>query len=96
MLTQRADGRWKGSFEVVFIQIGEKNKLLDLTQKDVDGDVDAMGYAAVAEKGWDLTTRLKLMKGANTLCVILRDKGSDAVGSVHVPLGRYRVSGTVG
>jgi VWFA-related protein len=89
MLTQQANGRWKGSFEVVFMQIGNKNKLLDLTQKDVDGDLDAKEYAAVSEKGWDLPAQLRFMPGANVLCVILRDKASDAVGSVRIPLERY-------
>jgi hypothetical protein len=71
------------------MQIGEKNKLLDLTQKDVDGDLDAKEYAAVFEKGWDLPAQLRFMPGGNILCVILRDKASDAVGSVRIPLERY-------
>lgn len=89
MLTQQANGHWQGNFEVVFMQIGEKNKLLDLTQEDVDGDLDQAGYAAAAQQGWDLAPQLKFMPGASFLCVIVRDKASDAVGSVRIPLARY-------
>jgi hypothetical protein len=33
MLTSADNGHWTGSFEVMFIQLDEKNNLLDATQK---------------------------------------------------------------
>lgn len=89
MLTFQDNGRWKGSFEVVFIQLGEKNKVLNVTNSDVDADLDAGEYAAILQKGWTLPSHLPLMPGATQLCIILRDKLSDNVGSLHIPLARY-------
>ena len=86
MLSIQENGHWKGNFEIVFMQIGAKNKLLDATQKDVEADLDAKKYAEVSQKGWDLPTILKLMPGATVLSVILHDKSSDAAGSVRIPL----------
>lgn len=89
MLTFQDNGHWKGSFEVVFIQLGEKNKVLNVTNSDVDADLDAKEYAAILQKGWTLPAHLPFMAGATQLCVILRDKLSDNVGSLHIPLAQY-------
>jgi VWFA-related protein len=89
MLTFQDNGHWKGSFEVVFIQLGEKNKVLNVTNSDVDTDLDAGEYAAILQKGWTLPSHLPFIPGATQLCVILRDKLSDKVGSLHIPLARY-------
>jgi len=74
------------------MQVGEKGKLLDATQKDVDADLSLQEYAEVAKNGWDLPADLKFMPGAEYLCVILYDKSSDAAGSVRIPLTGYAAS----
>jgi len=89
MLARQENGRWSGQFELMFMQIGPKNKLLDATHKDVDADLDAAEYAKVSQQGWDLLADLKFMPAAQQLCVILHDKSSDSVGSVHIPLASY-------
>jgi len=95
MLTDVDNGHRKGSFEVMFMQIGEKNKLLDATQKDVEADLDPKEYAAVSQRGWELSAQLDFKSGATLLCVILHDKSSDAVGSVRIPLARYSAAATM-
>lgn len=92
MLTVQGDGKWKGSFEVVFMQVGKKNKLLDLTAKSVDAELNEKEYANASQEGYQLPADLKFMPGAVQLCVIVRDKLSDAAGSVHVPLESYAAS----
>ena len=94
MLTDLDNGHRKGSFEVMFMQLDPKNKLLDATQKDVDADLDPQEYAAVSQKGWDLPVQLNFKPDATLLCVILHDKASDAVGSVRIPLARYSPAAT--
>lgn len=89
MVTLQDDGKWKGSFEVVFMQIGKNNKLLDLTAESVDAELSAEEYANSSQEGYKLPTDLKFMPGVVKLCVILRDKLSDAAGSVHISLERY-------
>jgi hypothetical protein len=86
------NGHWKGSFEVVFIQLDEKNKVLNVTNSDVDAEIDAVQYTNISQKGWTLPSHLPFMPGATTLCIILRDKLSDTVGSLHIPLARYSAS----
>lgn len=93
MLTMQENGHWKGNFEVMFMQIDAKSKLLDATQKSVDADLDPKEYAEISQKGWDLPVQLKLMPGATLLCVILHDMSSNAVGSVRIPLAAYAAPG---
>lgn len=92
MLALEDDGKWKGSFEVVFMQIGKNNKLLDLTAESVDAELSAKDYAKASQDGYQLPADLKFMPGVVELCVILRDKRSDAAGSVHIPLERHAAS----
>ena len=89
LLAHQDNGHWKGDFEVVFIQLGDKKKVLDVTTKDVEADIEPGKYTAAAQAGYNLPVTLKFMLGATQLCVILRDKSSDSVGSVHIPLARY-------
>ena len=86
------DGKWKGSFELVFMQMGKNNKLLDLTAASVDAELSAKEYANASRDGYQLPADLKFMPGVVELCVIVRDKLSDAAGSVHIPLERYAAS----
>ena len=95
MLTNLDNGHHKGSFEVMFMQLDPKNKLLDATQKDVDADLDPNEFDAVSQKGWDLPVQLNFKPGTTLLCVILHDKASDAVGSVRIPLARYSRAATM-
>jgi hypothetical protein len=93
MLTIQENGHWKGNFEVMFMQLDAKSKLLDATQKNVDADLDPKEYAEIVQKGWDLPVQLKFMPGATVLCVILHDKSSAAAGSVRIPLAAYAEPG---
>jgi hypothetical protein len=85
MLVLQDNGLWTGAFEVVFIQLNDKRKILDVTQKDVSANLDSSEIAKLSQKGLDLPASLKFMPGATALCVILHDKSSDSVGSVHIP-----------
>lgn len=92
MLSSGPNGHWTGSFEVMFIQLGDKNKLLDATQKDVEADLTPDKYAGVVKQGINMPVQLPMKPGADILCVILHDKNTDEVGSVHIPLARYVAS----
>ncbi|HTS10740.1 MAG TPA: VWA domain-containing protein [Candidatus Limnocylindrales bacterium] len=89
LLSAQANGHLAGHFEIVFMQIGERNKLLDATQKQVDAELKPEEYAAVSRRGWELPVRLSLKAGAMMLCVIVHDEISDEVGSVRIPLEAY-------
>jgi len=89
MLSSAANGHWTGSFEVMFIQLDEKNKLLDATQKDIEADLAPDKYAGAIQRGVSIPAQLEWKPGATLLCVILHDKNTDDVGSVRIPLARY-------
>lgn len=89
MLTPEANGHTVGHFEIMFMQIGAKNKLLDATQKQIDANLKADEYSKMTKGGWALTVPVPVKLGAQTLCVILHDESSDAVGSVRIPLATY-------
>lgn len=86
ILAPEPNGHTVGHFEIEFMQIGAKNKLLDATQKQLDADLKPQEYAAMTRVGWSLTAHLPLKPGAQTLCVILHDENSDDVGSIHISL----------
>jgi hypothetical protein len=86
MLVQGSDGHWRGKFEIVFIQLGGRQDVLDVTQSDVNADLDRTKYEAVVRKGWDMPAYLESKPGAAEICVVLRDKVSDKVGSVQIRL----------
>lgn len=86
ILAPESNGHTVGHFEIEFMEIGAKNKLLDATQKQIDADLKPHEYAAMIKGGWTVTARLPIKPGAQTLCVILHDENSDAVGSIHIPL----------
>jgi hypothetical protein len=85
LLAPKADGRTAAHFEVMFMQIGAKHKLLDATQKQVDGELTPR-ESTTSKGGWTLPVRLPIKPRARLLCVILHDEASEAVGSIHIPL----------
>lgn len=89
MLTPEANGHTVGHFELMFMQIGAKDKLLDVTQKQVDADLKPDDYSKLTKGGWTMTVRLPVKLRVQTLCVILHDESTDAVGSIHIPMTAY-------
>jgi VWFA-related protein len=86
LLAPKANGRTAAHFEIMFMQIGAKDKLLDATRKQVDGELTPREYAATPKGCWTLPVRLPIKPGAQLLCVILHDEASDEVGSIRIPL----------
>jgi len=86
ILTRNEDGHWRGNFEIMLMQLDNKNNLLNATSEGVDADLKPEKYETVSREGWDLPIQLNLMPGATLLCVILHDANSSQVGSVRIPL----------
>lgn len=89
MLAPDRNGQIVGHFEIEFMQIDAKNKLLNATQKQIDADLRPAEYSKMTKGGWALAVRLPAKAGAQNLCVILHDEASDEVGSIHIPLAPY-------
>ncbi len=89
MLIQQKGKRWSGHFELLFFQLNEKGKVLDVTTQTADLNLKRATYQELVRDGKDMPIALSLKHGASLLCVILHDKVSDAAGSVRIPLARY-------
>ena len=92
LLVTQSNGHSTANTEILFMQIGDKGKLLNATQKSVDADLSPEEFSAAVQKGWDIPVELTLLPGADYLCVILHDYRTDEVGSVRIPLARYATS----
>ena len=85
----QSDGKWRSDFEVLFIQLDAKSKLLDATNKTFTGSFAQPEYEKMVRGPMDVPVTLKFVPHATTLCVILRDDNSESIGSVHIPLDKY-------
>jgi VWFA-related protein len=89
LLYLQSDGKWRSDFEVLFIQLDAKSKLLDATNKTFTGSFAQPEYEKMVRGPMDVPVTLKFVPHATTLCVILRDDNSESIGSVHIPLDKY-------
>jgi hypothetical protein len=88
-LKNGSDGRWTGSFQIEFLQLDDKNHVLDATEKSLDVNLLPADFPNVAQHGLEVPASLPSMPHAAVLCVIVRDRNSDAIGSVRIPLEKY-------
>ncbi len=89
MLSSTGGGNWKAGFEVVFFQKNDKGKVLDVTTQTGDLNLTRSRYETMSREGLDMHAHLPFKTGSKFLQVVLHDKSSGAVGSLHIPLDRY-------
>ncbi len=89
LLRLQSDGDWTSNFEILFMQMDAKNKLLDATNKIFTGSFAQSAYDKMIRAPMSIPVALKFMPHATVLCVILRDANSESIGSVHIPLEKY-------
>ncbi len=89
LLYLQSDGKWRSDFEILFIQLDAKSKLLDATNKTFTGSFAQPEYEKMVRGPMNVPVTLKFVPHATTLCVILRDDNSESIGSVHIPLNKY-------
>lgn len=85
-LTAEPNGHWTGRFEIVFAQLDGQHHVIGLTPRQINANLPPDKHVELFRNGWNLPVRLGIKPGTQTLCVILHDENSDAVGSVHIPL----------
>jgi VWFA-related protein len=82
-------GNWRGMLDVLFLQTSASHKLLDATDKSIEMNLTAAQHGAAKRDMVQFPVALKLMPGAETLCIILSDPASDTIGSLHIALAKY-------
>jgi len=89
LLINQENGEWSANFELVFFQLDDKNKTYDVTTQSSDVNLKPEQYQRYIQTGVNIPNRLNFKRGATVLCIVLHDKRTDAVGSVHIPLSQY-------
>ncbi len=83
------DNRLQGQFEIVFFQLDRKNKILDVTTETVDLNLHPTTPEKATQGTMELPVKLQLKPHVTLLTVIFRDRNSDTVGSVQIPMQKY-------
>jgi VWFA-related protein len=84
------DGRWTGSFSLLFAQVSPKGEVLNGLTQPVHLRLTDGEYHQLLHDGLSISGRLQLVKGAERLRVVALDQSSSAIGSVTVPLDTAR------
>jgi VWFA-related protein len=92
LFTSQLGVEWKSDFEVLFFQLASNNAILDVTTQNVSVELTPARYGEALKRGINTSQKLQLKPGAALLHVIVRNKRSDAVGSVRIPLAQDAVA----
>jgi VWFA-related protein len=82
------DGKHNGSLDFIFVQLDKTGTVLNFEAQTTSLNLHPESYTKVMQKGLFTEKDLTLDSKAVEVRVIVRDAGSDAIGSVSVPLGR--------
>lgn len=85
---QNQEGRWVGTLGVVLVQKKADGSTASSVAESVDLRLESKTYERLLREGMRLSKTVKLEPDAYELRIVIRDAGSGATGSVHVPLSR--------
>jgi hypothetical protein len=77
---------WTDAVEAVFIQLDDKNRVIESHPLRLPLAVDSATYDLLSKQGMVLSREVRLLPKSAGVQVIVRDGGSGRVGSVHIPL----------
>ena len=89
ILLEEKEGLWRGNIELMFFQMGQDGKTLDGETKLVTLNLDGQKYKSLQENGLFIVRHLPILPAANTLRIVVRDRGSSAIGTVTVPINQW-------
>jgi len=83
------DGRWSGAIDTVFIQLDNKNQIINAIDETTHLHLDAPTYERLAKEGVTYSKDVPILPGAVELRLVLRDGTTGTVGAVSIPLAKY-------
>ena len=89
ILLEEKEGLWRGNIELSFFQMGQDGKTLDGETKLVTLNLDGPKYKSLQENGLFIVRHLPILPAANTVRIVVRDRGSSALGTVTVPVNQW-------
>jgi hypothetical protein len=87
---QPENGRWTGLVDVWSAQYSNKGEALAGISKTVAADLKEGTYQKVMQEGLSVLLKATVEREAQELRVVVRDAPSGAVGSVRIPLRKFR------
>jgi VWFA-related protein len=93
---EQADGHWKDSLDLVWVEAGPGGAPIGKITKTIGLDVPPDSYDVLVTKGITFTETIKVRDDAIEVRLVTRDSGSGAIGSVIIPVSRLfaKPSGT--
>lgn len=89
ILLEEKEGRWRGNIELLFLQTGQDGKTLDEETKLVTLNLDGAKYKSLQANGFFVVRHLPIVPAAKTVRIVVRDRGSSALGTVTVPVNQW-------
>jgi hypothetical protein len=89
LLLEEKEGKWRGNIELSFLQMGKDRKTLDEDRKLFTLNVDGAKYKSLQENGLFIVRHLPILPAANTVRIVVRDRGTSAIGTVTVPVNQW-------
>jgi len=86
---QLKDGRWSGAIDTVFLQLDNKNQIINAIDETTHLHLDPATYERLAKEGVTYSKDVPILPGAVELRLVLRDGTTGTVGAVSVPLAKY-------
>ena len=82
-------GRWSGSIDTVFLQLDNKNQIIDAIDETTNLHLDLATYERLAKEGVTYSKDVPILPEAVELRLVLRDGTTGTVGAVSIPLAKY-------
>jgi VWFA-related protein len=86
MRFQKDGDRWTDGIEVVWVGLTPDGRILDRDKDTVELKPEQSGYDEIMRTGLSFSEHIKLGSESTELRLIVRDRGTGAIGSVNIPL----------
>jgi VWFA-related protein len=95
MRFQKDGDRWTDGIEVVWVGLAPDGRILDRDKDTIELRPEQSGYDEIQRDGLSFSEHIRLGSEATELRLIVRDRGTGAIGSVNIPLALvFATSGT--
>ena len=85
---EQQNDRWRGSLEVLYAQRAADGRILDASIDTLDMNVTQARYEDIQKRGLLLRKAIQPMEGAAQLRIVVLDRPTVKLGSLHIPIKR--------
>jgi len=86
MRFQKNGDRWTDGIEVVWVGLTPDGRILDRDKDTIELRPEQSGYEEIVHTGLSFSEHIRLGNDATELRLVVRDRGTGAVGSVNIPM----------